>query len=212
MKGIIGIQPKRAVEVIPYVVGRSSFVPASEAVPNGRDLFGSMGVDMRYGLTSNISLNATINPDFGQAEADLSVLNLGVFETFFSERCPFFVEGNSIFRARGPGIVGIDGPVRLFHLRRIGKRPGRSDTPDSSDKIDKPDGTTILWVLLKSAWLRLLLLAVRPDILFRKILEGYMVLEVFGIWWLRFRNPLLIFVSRILMETERSIFSTFWIL
>ncbi len=147
LTGIEGIHPKRALEVIPYLVGRSSFVPKNEDVPSGRDLFGSMGIDMRYGLTSNISINATINPDFGQIEADPSVLNLGVFETFFEERRPFFIEGDAIFKSSGPGIVGIDGPVRLFHSRRIGKRPGRFDTPDGSKTIDKPDGTTILGAL-----------------------------------------------------------------
>ncbi len=130
LTGIKGVRPKRALEVIPYVVGRSSFVPQSESMPSGREHFGSMGVDARYGLTSNISINATINPDFGQVKADPSVLNLGVFETFFGERRPFFVEGDAIFKSSSPGIVGIDGPVRLFHSRRIGKRPGRFDTPD----------------------------------------------------------------------------------
>lgn len=147
LDGIQGIQPKRALEVVPYVVGQRGFVPKSEAVPNGRDQKGTMGVDVRYGLTSNISLNATVNPDFGQVEADPSVLNLGVFETFFDERRPFFLEGNSLFDSTGPGIVGIGGPARLFHSRRIGKRPGRFDIPDDGDTIDKPDGTTILGAL-----------------------------------------------------------------
>lgn len=147
LEGISGIRPKRALEVIPYVVGQGGFKPQSDAVPTGREASATMGVDVRYGLTSNISLNATVNPDFGQVEADPSVLNLGVFETFLAERRPFFLEGNSLFESTGPGIVGIDEPAKLFHSRRIGKRPGRFDAPDNSDVIDQPDGTTILGAL-----------------------------------------------------------------
>jgi hypothetical protein len=102
------------------------------------------GIDVRYGLSSNISLNGTVNPDFGQVEADPAVLNLGVFETFFDERRPFFVEGNQIFESPRPGIVGIDRPTRLYHSRRIGRQPSRLDLPDDSDEVGRPDNTTIL--------------------------------------------------------------------
>jgi hypothetical protein len=73
-------------------------VPEGDAHPSGRDLFGTGGVDVRFGLTPGVSLNGTLNPDFGQVEADPAVLNLGVFETFNEERRPFFLEGNSIYR------------------------------------------------------------------------------------------------------------------
>jgi len=120
LKGIIGIRPKRAVEVIPYVVGRSSFVPESEAVPNGRDLFGSMGVDMRYGLTSNISLNATINPDFGQVEADPSVLNLGVLRRFSVSGVRFLLRAIPFLDRVGQGLLALMGRFACFTLGGLG--------------------------------------------------------------------------------------------
>jgi hypothetical protein len=145
--GVKDINPGRSLEMLPFAVGRSSFIPKDDANPDGRELFGTGGVDFRYGLTPGISLNATINPDFGQVEADPAELNLGVFETFFDERRPFFLEGNSIYRYSGPGIVAIDNPARLFHSRRIGRRPTRFGKPDGTDYIDRPDGTTIIGAL-----------------------------------------------------------------
>ena len=72
-----------------------------------RGFFSSLGMDVCYGITSNISLNTTLNPDFGQVEADPAVLNLSVFETYYQERRPFFIEGAGIFRT----------PFRLFYRR-----------------------------------------------------------------------------------------------
>jgi hypothetical protein len=135
LEGIKGIKPPRHLEFLPFAVGRSIFQPESSTNPDGRDLFSSFGLDMRYGLSSNVSLNATLNPDFGQVEADPASLNLSAFETFYEERRPFFVEGNTIFGKPGSA---------LFYSRRIGKQPGRFSTPESSDIIDKPDSTTIL--------------------------------------------------------------------
>jgi hypothetical protein len=88
---------------------------------------------LRYGLSTNLSINATINPDFGQVEADPAVLNLSVFETFFEEQRPFFVEGSTIFKINN-----------LFYSRRIGKRPGHFSIPSKAKTIDQPDATTIL--------------------------------------------------------------------
>jgi len=133
--GIRGIHPPKHLEVVPFVVGRSSFLPESSANPDGRDLFSSVGADVRYGLSSSISLNATVNPDFGQVEADPASLNLTAFETFYQERRPFFVEGSAIFNTPGS---------RLFYSRRIGKQPGRFSIPEDSEVIDKPAYTTIL--------------------------------------------------------------------
>ncbi len=140
VEGIAGIHPPAHLEILPFGLGRSTFQGSTDG---GNDLFSTFGLDLRYGLASNISLNATVNPDFGQVEADPAVLNLGVFETFFRERRPFFVEGSAIFNAPWPDIVGINGPATLFHSRRIGKQPGRFE-PESGDLGTRPDGTTIL--------------------------------------------------------------------
>ncbi|MAF12099.1 hypothetical protein CMK11_16770, partial [Candidatus Poribacteria bacterium] len=140
LTGITGISPTRPVEAAPFTVGSSTFT----AGDSGTGGAASAGVDLRYGLASGMSLNATINPDFGQVEADPAVLNLGVFETFFEERRPFFVEGSSVFRGPSPDIVGIDGPARLFHSRRIGRAPGRFGVPDGFEEMARPRATTIL--------------------------------------------------------------------
>jgi len=133
LEGIKGIHPKKHLELLPFTLGRSIFEPEGSANPDGRELFPSAGLYLRYGLSTNLSLNAAINPDFGQVEADPAVLNLSAFETFFRERRTFFVEGASIFK------IG-----NLFYSRRIGKRPGRFPIPSEAKIIDRPDSTTIL--------------------------------------------------------------------
>jgi hypothetical protein len=128
LHGIAAIHPPLHMEVIPYSMGRS-------ILDNGTDYSGAAGADLRYGISSGVSLNATMNPDFGQVEADPATLNLTAFEDFFDERRPFFVEGASIFNSSD---------YRLFHSRRIGRRPGLLDVPDSVDVLSEPDATTIL--------------------------------------------------------------------
>ena len=96
LEGIEGIRPQRSLEIFPFALGRSTLSPGDSG--SEHDLFSSAGLDLRYGLSSNISLNATINPDFGQIEGDPAVLNLGVFETFFRERRPFFSGGHPDLR------------------------------------------------------------------------------------------------------------------
>jgi hypothetical protein len=94
-----------------------------------------MGADLKYGLTSNLTLDGTINPDFGQVEADPAQLNLTAFETFFQERRPFFLEGMSIFQ------FGQD-PEQLFYSRRIGRAPQLSSL--APDGVDVPGASRIL--------------------------------------------------------------------
>ncbi len=137
IEGIRAITPSRSLEVLPFALGRSTF-------GENDDFLSSVGLDLRYGITPNISLNAAVNPDFGQVEADPAVLNLSVFETFLEERRPFFIEGNTLFRSPNPDIVGIGGPAQLFYSRRIGRRPGRFGLPDGHDELSRPDATTIL--------------------------------------------------------------------
>ncbi len=132
LEGIEQIIPPKPLEIMPYIVGRSTF--SSDDGSDSRDFFGNLGVNMRYGLTSGLSLNATVNPDFGQVEADPAVLNLSVFETFFEERRPFFVDGADNFRT----------PIQLFYSRRIGKQPGFNRIPSGFEVVDRPDFTTIL--------------------------------------------------------------------
>jgi hypothetical protein len=101
------------------------------------------GVDMRYAVTPGLTLNATVNPDFGQVEADPAVVNLSAFETFFNERRPFFVEGSGNFRFDADCY---DGCNNLFYSRRIGRAPQGTGSLPSGDEIytDSPTQSTIL--------------------------------------------------------------------
>ena len=96
---------------------------------------GTIGADVKYGLTSNLTLDGTINPDFGQVEADPAQLNLTAFETFFEERRPFFLEGRSIF------LFGAD-PEQLFYSRRIGRAPQLTGL--APEGVDVPGASRIL--------------------------------------------------------------------
>lgn len=149
LEGISGIAPRRTVELLPYVVSRGEFVAPSESADpfnDGGRLFGGMGLDLKYRMTSNLSLDGTINPDFGQVEVDPAVVNLTAFETFFEEKRPFFIEGANIFSNFGrTGANSFWGFNRaeplLFYTRRIGRPPqGTAD----GDFVDSPTASTIL--------------------------------------------------------------------
>ncbi len=142
LAGIEGITPPRRLEILPYVVSQQAFTPAQDGNPfqTGRDFNGSLGADIKYGLTNSLTLNLTINPDFGQVEADPSVVNLSAFETFFQEKRPFFLEGANIFNFSLSGGHGIE---QLFYSRRIGRQPqGVADS--RGGYVDSPQNTTII--------------------------------------------------------------------
>lgn len=112
--GIEGIGRNRRLELMPYVVSQN----VTRQTPTGwqHPQLQSAGLDIKAGLGSNITLDATVNPDFGQVEADPAVLNLSAFEVRFDERRPFFLEGGNIFRCNGP----CEG---IFYTRRVGRTP-----------------------------------------------------------------------------------------
>ncbi|HEY6808479.1 MAG TPA: DUF5916 domain-containing protein [Gemmatimonadales bacterium] len=121
LEGIDSISSPRRAELVPYTVTKNVSVPRGSGF--GRDQRLSVGADLKYGVASNLTLNATINPDFGQVEADPSVLNLSTFETFYQEKRPFFVEGAGLFRADlDCNQVNCSGE-ELFYSRRIGRPP-----------------------------------------------------------------------------------------
>ncbi|MFQ6607602.1 MAG: DUF5916 domain-containing protein [Fidelibacterota bacterium] len=126
LKGIEDIPAPKQIEILPYVLG-------GRQAENDDPLAWNMGLDVEYGLGSNATLNITFNPDFGQVEADPSILNLTAFETFYEEKRPFFIEGGSFFKQR----------IQQFHSRRIGREPNHY-FPDTGSIINKPDMTTIL--------------------------------------------------------------------
>jgi hypothetical protein len=144
---LTGLQLNRApkrLELVPYVVGDVTTQPGEDGNPlrETTDPDGSLGVDLKYALRPGLTLTATANPDFGQVEADPAVVNLSAFETFFSERRPFFVEGSGIFRF---DLDCNDGNCSgLFYSRRIGRSPrGQPDVP-TGGYYDAPGQTTIL--------------------------------------------------------------------
>jgi len=118
--GLDGLPAPRRLELAPYTVTKN--VP--EAGFRHVQKFDG-GADVKYGITSNITVDATVNPDFGQIDADPSVVNLTSFETFFPERRPFFVEGTGIFNFPVDCSAVNCGPEGLFYSRRIGHDPSR---------------------------------------------------------------------------------------
>lgn len=141
LHGLAGIGAARRLEVMPYAVAGLTRAPGEPGNPfyEANDPLGNVGVDLRYGITSNLTLSATINPDFGQVETDPSVVNLTAYETFYPEKRPFFTEGSNIFEFK----VGVDdgSGEGLFYSRRIGRAPQRSI---GGGYVDRPDVTTIL--------------------------------------------------------------------
>jgi hypothetical protein len=134
IEGIERITPPMRLQTIPYTVSKGQIAPVAPRTPRGNTLNQRFGGDVKYGLTSNMTLDMTFNPDFGQVEADENVLNLTTFETFFSEKRPFFLEGAQIF----------DTPLGLFYSRRIGRSPSRSPDLRGGKVLDHPPATNIL--------------------------------------------------------------------
>ena len=118
LRGVQGIQPPIHLTLVPYVSGSAEVL---QQVDGGSPQWGGQaGIDLKYGLANNFTLDATVNPDFGQVEVDRAVLNLTVFETLFPEKRPFFVEGAQFFTF---GASLDNSPLPLFFSRRIGKQP-----------------------------------------------------------------------------------------
>ena len=138
LRGIAGIRPSRRVELVPYVAGGLTFQPTNPLDPFNQKTQGRAGADLKMGLGSNLTLDATVNPDFGQVEADPAEVNLSAFETFFDERRPFFIEGSENLTGRGLSFLG---RPTYFYSRRIGARPHGDP---AGDFVDRPNNTTIL--------------------------------------------------------------------
>jgi len=144
LEGMAGLEPARRVEILPYVTGGGVLeesIDAGDPFMRTARARGNAGLDAKLGLGSAFTLAATINPDFGQVEADPSQVNLTANELFFPEKRPFFLEGTDIFQySTGNG----DGPSSsdaLFYTRRIGAAP-HGDTDDYA-YVDAPQATTI---------------------------------------------------------------------
>ena len=149
LEGLRGISPGGRIEFMPYVVTQAQFRPAEAGNPfeKGRRAYGNVGFDLKVGLKSNLTLDATVNPDFGQVEVDPAVLNLSAYETYYQEKRPFFIEGASLFNNFGRGGVVINANINwpmptFFYSRRIGRAPQGYVTEDGFVRV--PDRSTIL--------------------------------------------------------------------
>jgi hypothetical protein len=139
LEGIAGIPPSRRLELMPYVAGELTYRANVDPANPFDDRTGArMGADLKVGLGPNLTLDGTINPDFGQVEADPAVVNLTAFETVFEERRPFFIEGNELLTGRGQSFIG---RPTWFYSRRIGAAPRGAA---QGDFVDAPTNTTIL--------------------------------------------------------------------
>ena len=143
--GLGPLQAQRRLELAPYLLARGSYEPRTAGDPfrSADEYHGSAGLDLKYGLSSDLTLNATINPDFGQVEVDPAVVNLSVFETFFPEKRPFFVEGADVFRFGGIRASNSFGVPDIFFSRRIGREPQRSLEGEGVNFLDAPTETSI---------------------------------------------------------------------
>ena len=144
LRNLDGIQPKRSLEARPYVVSSATRAPGSADNPfhAATALRQTVGGDLKYGITDNLTLDLTVNPDFGQVEADPSVVNLTAFETFFPEKRPFFQEGADIFQF-AIGAPDDENQESLFYSRRVG-RPPQGSVTSPAEYRDVPEATNIL--------------------------------------------------------------------
>ncbi len=147
LKGLKNLKARKVADITPYVVARTDRYakePENPFKSSGKKNRLDAGVDGKVGLTNNLTLDFTINPDFGQVEADPSEVNLTSYETFFLEKRPFFIEGKNILSF--PLMFG-DGDLaaeNLFYSRRIGRRPHNSPELQDKEYMQAPEFTSIL--------------------------------------------------------------------
>ena len=147
--GIKDIRPGRHIEFLPYSVVQAQYSPEESGNPfeTGNKYLGNTGFDLKIGLKSNLMLDTTVNPDFGQVEVDPAVINLSDYETYFSEKRPFFIEGSNIFDQFGRGgatsVASLSwSSPSFFYSRRIGRAPQGNVEQDGH--VNFPDRSTIL--------------------------------------------------------------------
>lgn len=144
LENIIDLPASRRLEVLPYSSVQLDRIPGNPQDPFFRqhDFGYNFGGDVKYGIGSNLTLTATINPDFGQVEVDPAVVNLTAFETFFPERRPFFLEGSEIFNFGYSSNFELGSNPRILHTRRIGRSP-QGRVPGGAQFSEVPSQTPI---------------------------------------------------------------------
>ncbi len=146
LHGLQGLKPARRIELLPYGISQLTRMAADPDDPFSDRNDGKVngGLDGKIGVASNITLDFTVNPDFGQVEADPSEVNLSAFETFFEEKRPFFIEGRNIFNYGLGWGDGDNSRETLFYSRRMGRRPHYSPDLDDDVYAQAPDNTSII--------------------------------------------------------------------
>ena len=154
--GIEGIKPPARIELLPFVTATGKFIQAPEVASFNRgrtDPFetrrnfpANLGLDAKVGLSGDVTLDLSLNPDFAQVEVDPAVVNLTAYETYFQEKRPFFIEGANILRFGRGGAASLQdfdwSDPKFFYSRRIGRAPRGSVAHDGF--LNVPDRTTIL--------------------------------------------------------------------
>ncbi|MCU0236713.1 MAG: carbohydrate binding family 9 domain-containing protein [Acidobacteria bacterium] len=148
LEGIKDIEPKKLVEFIPYAAAKANFLRPEEGNPfrSGEETTVNGGLDLKLGLSNSLTLDLSLNPDFGQVEVDPAVINLSAAESYYSEKRPLFLEGAPIFRFGEGGAsdrIGADwGDPQFFYSRRIGRSP--QGFVSGGGHVDVPEWSTIL--------------------------------------------------------------------
>ena len=139
LRGVSRTGSSKRLELLPYTVAKLVTTPgvADNPLHDSVDPDAAFGFDLKYAVTPALSLTATVNPDFGQVEADPAVVNLGAFETFFEERRPFFIEGSGTYQ------WNCNDDCMLFYSRRIGRQPRGFPTLGEGEYAVQPLQTTI---------------------------------------------------------------------
>jgi len=149
LSGLESIKPRKILDITPYGVAKMETFQNEPGNPftskeKGRKFGGNVGLDAKIGITNNMTMDLTVNPDFGQVEADPSEVNLTAYETYFSEKRPFFIEGNNITNFNIGIGNGNQGNDNLFYSRRIGRQPQGDPNLRNQEYADVPTFTNIL--------------------------------------------------------------------
>ncbi|WP_375326166.1 DUF5916 domain-containing protein [Flagellimonas sp. GZD32] len=148
LHGLKNIQPQKQLEIQPYTVAKTETYEAEEGNPfrDGSESNITVGLDAKIGITNDLTLDLTVNPDFGQVDADPSAIALDGFQIFFQERRPFFVENKNIFdfRVSQSEAGNTFGSDNVFYSRRIGRSPQSYPNTNDGEFVDQPDNTPII--------------------------------------------------------------------
>jgi len=148
LHGLIDLEPQKQLEIQPFTVTKLDTYPEEAGNPfrDGSDFELNGGLDAKIGITNDLTLDLTVNPDFGQVEADPAAIALDGFEIFFREQRPFFVENNNIFNYQVSQSEAGDtfGSDNLFFSRRIGRSPQAFPNTEDGEFVNQPVNTTIL--------------------------------------------------------------------